>query len=284
MTRRPPRRPAERPHRHVVRRHRHRRRPQRSDERGVPRAGRPAHAGARAAAPGRRRGHHRGAAAGVLVHHVLLRAQPAAAGDHPRAEPGRARLPAADDAVGLPPDRRRRLPAVRQRPRAERADDPAALAARRRRLHPLPLRPRPRHPGGPAAVRQPAAEHLRHRPRGPGRRRLDAQAPRRPGAQGRARHRPAADRQRGRLARRLLRARGDQGLPRVVVDHRHPDRPDVRRLRAGAAVPQDGRARRAPRLVGVPQGRERRVHPGARARRAGVRRRDRARTPMWTGS
>ena len=48
-------------------------------------------------------------------------------------------------------------------------------------------------------------------------------------------------------------------------------------LRAGAAVPQDGRARRPPRLVGVPQGRQRRLHPGAQPGRAGVRRRGPAR-------
>ena len=87
-----------RPSRHVVRRHRRRRRPQRARQRGVPLEGRPAHAGPRAAAPGRRRGDHRGAAARLLVHHVLLRAEPAAAGDHPRARPGRARVHAADDA------------------------------------------------------------------------------------------------------------------------------------------------------------------------------------------
>ena len=93
----------------------------------------------------------------LLVHHVLLRAEPAAPGDHPRARPGRARLPAADDAVVVPPDRRRRLPAARRRPRPEPAGDPAPLAARRRRLRPLPPRPRPGLPGDPAAVRQRAA-------------------------------------------------------------------------------------------------------------------------------
>ena len=40
-----------------------------------------------------------------------------------------------------------------------------------------------------------------------------------------------------------------------------------------------GRARRALRLVGVPQGRQRRLHPGARPGGAGVRRRDPARRP-----
>ena len=49
------------------------------------------------------------------------------------------------------------------------------------------------------------------------------------------------------------------------------------RLRAGAALPQDGRARRPPRLVGVPQGRQRRLHPGARPGGPVVRRRDPAR-------
>ena len=232
----------------------------------------------------RRRGHHRGAAAGVLVHHVLVRAEPAAARDRPRAQPGRARVPAADDAGRLPPDRRRRLPALRRRRRAERADDPAALAARRRRLHALQLRPRPGHPDGAAAVRQPAARHLRQRPGGPGRRRLDAQAPRQRRPEDDPRHRADADRQRGRPARRLLRVRAAQGLPRVVLQHRQPDRPDVRRLRPRAALPQDGRARRAPRLLVVPQGRQRRLHPGARSRGAVVRRRDRARRARRPGA
>ena len=129
----------------------------------------------------------------------------------------------------------------------------------------------------------PPPEHLRHRPRGPGRRRLDAQAPRQRRPEDDPRHRADADRQRGRPARRLLRVRAAQGLPRVVLQHRQPDRPDVRRVRAGAALPQDGRARRAPRVVVVPQGRQRRVHPGARSRGPVVRRRDRARTPTSTG-
>ena len=67
------------------------------------------------------------------------------------------------------------------------------------------------------------------------------------------------------LAGRLLRERDDQGLPRVVEHHRLQGRPDVAGLRAGAALPQDGRARRAPRLVGAAQERQRRLHPGAGA-------------------
>ena len=96
--------PHDRPHRHVVRRDRRRRRPQRPDQRGVPRQGRPAHAGARAARrSSAARRSPRSCVPGLLVHHVLLRAEPAAAGDHPRARPGRARLPAADDAVVFHP-------------------------------------------------------------------------------------------------------------------------------------------------------------------------------------
>ncbi len=163
----------------TVRRDRRRRWPQRSGQRRLPRQGRAAHPGPRAAPPRRRRGDHRGAGARVLLHHVLLRAQPAAAGDHPRARPGRARVPAADDAVLVPPDRRRRLPAARRRPRPERPGDPPPLASRRRRLRPLPPRPRPGLPGGPAAVRQPAARRLRQGPRGPGRREVAARPPRR---------------------------------------------------------------------------------------------------------
>ena len=50
----------------------------------------------------------------------------------------------------------------------------------------------------------------------------------------------AAHRQRVGLARGLLRARGGQGLPRLLEHHRLQGRADVARLRAGAAVPQDG--------------------------------------------
>ena len=88
---------------------------------------------------------------------------------------------------------------------------------------------------------------------------------------------PAADRQRRRLPRRLLRVRHPQGLPRLVVDHRHQGRAALAGLRARAALPLARRARRRVRRVGVPQGRQRRVHPGARPGRRVVRRRDRAR-------
>ena len=82
-------------------------------------------------------------------------------------------------------------------------------------------------------------------------------------ADGAAQPGAAADRQRRRLPRRLLRVRHPQGLALVVGDHRHQGRADVAGLGARAAVPQHGRARRQPRLVGVPQGRQRRLHAGA---------------------
>ncbi len=72
-----------------VRRDRRRRRPQRAHPRGVPREGGAAHPGAGEERRRRRRGDHRGAGAGLPVHDVLLRAEPAAARDHPRARPGR---------------------------------------------------------------------------------------------------------------------------------------------------------------------------------------------------
>ena len=109
--------------------------------------------------------------------------------------------------------------------------------------------------------------------------RLAGLAPRRRRPEGHARPGPAAHRQRRRLPRRLLRERHPQGLHRLLGHHRHQGRPDVAGLRAGAALPLAGRARRPLRRVGVPQGRQRRVHPGARAGGAGVRRRDRARRP-----
>ena len=55
--------------------------------------------------------------------------------------------------------------------------------------------------------------------------------------------------------------------------HRQQGRADVAGLGPGAAVPPDGRAGRPPRVVGLPQGRQRRLHPGAAARRGVVRRR-----------
>ena len=61
------------------------------------------------------------------------------------------------------------------------------------------------------------------------------------------------------------------------LDHRLQGRADVAGLGAGAALPQDGRARRPPRVVGLPQGRQRRLHPGAGPRSGGVRRGDPAR-------
>ena len=84
----------------------------------------------------------------------------------------------------------------------------------------------------------------------------------------------AAHRQRRRLPRRLLRVDAAQGLPGLVVDHRLEGRPALAGIRAGAALPLPGRARRRVRHVGLPQGRQRRLHPGAGPRGGGVRRRD----------
>ena len=53
--------------------------------------------------------------------------------------------------------------------------------------------------------------------------------------------------------------------------------PRVPGLRPGAALPFAGRARRRVRVLGLPQGRKRRIHPGAGARGAGVRGGDPAR-------
>ena len=90
---------------------------------------------------------------------------------------------------------------------------------------------------------------------------------------------PLAHRQLRRLPRRLLRERHHQGLVVVVEHHRQQGRAAVAGLGFGAAVPQPRRARRPLRFMGLPQGRQRRVHPGAGACRAGVRRRDRRRHP-----
>ena len=64
-------------------------------------------------------------------------------------------------------------------------------------------------------------------------------------------------------------SRHPQGLHGLVGDHRHQGRAVLAGVGARAAVPPAGRARRRVRRVGVPQGRQRRVHPGAGARRAG---------------
>ena len=72
----------------------------------------------------------------------------------------------------------------------------------------------------------------------------------------------------------LLRERHHQGLPVLPRHDRQLGRADVAGLRPRAALPPDGRARRRDGRVVVPQGRQRRVHAGARAGRAGVRRRD----------
>ena len=104
-----------------LRRHRHRRRPQRPRQRRVPGQVRPQDADHRAAPPRRRRGHHRGAAPGLLVHDVLVRAEPAAAGHHPRPRADQARLHAAADVDDLRARRRGRLPAVHPGPRPEPA-------------------------------------------------------------------------------------------------------------------------------------------------------------------
>ena len=216
---------------------------------------------------------------GLLVHDVLLRPQPAAARDRPRARPGQARLHAADDAVRRSTRPGRRLPAARRRPRAEPPGDPPALAARRRRLR------RSTTTTWTGSARRcgrcfdnPPPNIFGNDPEDEARRGVAA-ATTSAASSSRCMHDvvrlltgSAAD-----CARRLLRARGAQGLPRLLEHHRLQGRADVAGLRPGAALPQAGRARRPPRLVGVPQGRQRRLHPGAGARRRGVRRRDPAR-------
>ena len=71
--------------------------------------------------------------------------------------------------------------------------------------------------------------------------------------EGAARRRPAADRQRRGLPRRLLRVGHPQGLPGLVGDHRDQGRAVFAGLRARAALPLARRARRRVRGVGVPQ-------------------------------
>ena len=84
----------------------------------------------------------------------------------------------------------------------------------------------------------------------------------------------AHDREHRGLPRRLLRIGPAQGVDRLVGDHRLQGRPAIRRLGPGPPVPLPRRARRVLRLLGVPQGRQRRLHPGPGTSRRGVRRRD----------
>ena len=169
--------------------------------------------------------------AGLLVHDVLLRAEPAAAGDHPRARPGQARLHAADDAVVVPPDRRRRLPAARRRPRPEHPGDP------RHSPHDADAYDRYHHDlDRVCQAIQPlfdnaAAERLRQGPRGPGRRRVAARPPRRRRAEGHARRRPAAHRQRRRTGS-------------TTTSSTRPSRASTPRRASSAR--RSGRCRRAP--------------------------------------
>ena len=248
-----------------VRRHRHRRRAQRPGQRRVSRQVRPQDARPRTPSPRRRRGDHRGAATGLLVHDVLVRPQPAAAGHHPRARTDQARLHAAADVVVLRPDGERRLPVAHPGPQREPQGDRAPLQARRRRLRPVRARHRDGLPGDQAAARHGPAGHLQQRPRGAHRARVDRLALPQARQARPPQRRPPADRQRGRLPRRLLRVGHRQGLPRVLEHHRDEGRTAVAGLGPRPALPLARRARRRVRGVGLPQGRQRRVHPGARA-------------------
>ena len=229
-------------------------------------------------APGRRRGDHRGAASRLPLHHVLVRAEPAAARHHPRARPGQARLHADPDAVVVRADGERRLPAAR----ARTATRTSRRSCGTRRTTPTRWTATSTTSSGSARWSSRCSTRRRRTSSASRRRTSPTSAellepPQRRRAEGHARPGPAAHRQRRRLPRRLLRERHPQGLHGLVRDHRHQGRPDVAGLRPGAAVPLDGRARRPLRLVGVPQGRQRRLHPGAGPGGAGVRRRDPAR-------
>ena len=263
---------ARRPH---LRRDRHRWRPQRPGQRRLSREGGPQDPDHRASPPRRWRGHHRGAAPGLLVHDVLVRAVAVAAGHHPRPGADQARLHAAADVVDASgPRRERRLPAVHPGPQPEPQGDRAALQARRRRVRPVHPRHRDGLPGHQAAARHGPAGHLQRRPRGAdgaGRARLALPQARQAGAPQR---RPAPDRQRRGLPRRLLRLGAAQGLPRLIEHHRHEGRAAIAGFGPRAALPLDRGARRRVRVVGLPQEGQRRVHPGAGARGPVLRRRD----------
>ena len=100
-----------------------------------------------------------------------------------------------------------------------------------------------------------------------------------------AQRRPAADRQRRGLPGRLLRV---TTCSRATSRRRRSSAPRSGPMSQGSGLvllfhslgEHDG----AVRLVGVPQGRQRRLHPGAGPRRAGVRRRDPARVAGRPGA
>ena len=125
-------------------------------------------------------------------------------------------------------------------------------------------------------------ERLRQGPRGPGRRRVAARPPRRRRAEGDARRRAAAHRQRLGLARGLLRARGGQGLPRVLEHHRLEGRADVARAPAwcccstrwASTTGTSGRGR-STRAATAASRRCSRGRPRRTARRSGSERRSR---------
>ncbi len=232
------------------------------------------HADPRAAPPRRRRGDHRGAAPRLLVHHLLVRALAAPAADRPRAGARQARLHAAAHVVHLRPDGERRLPLAEPGPRPEPQGDRPPQQAGRRRLRAVHARHGHGLPGAQAAARPGAARPLQRRPGGAVGPRGTWAAVQADGQAHPPQRRAAADRQRRRLPRRLLRVRDPQGLPRELEHHRHQGRAALAGLGPRAALPLAGRARRRVRRLGLPQEGQRRVHAGARPRGAGVRGRD----------
>ena len=185
-------------------------------------------------APRRRRGDHRGAACPgfsfTTFSYALSLLRP---GDHPRARPGRARVPAADDAVVVPPDRRRRLPAARRRPRRRTSRRSAGT----RGTTPTPTTATTTTSTGSCQAVRPLFDNAAART-------SSARTPRtRPTSAWLLDHLGGVERKVMHdvvrlltgsavgLARGLLRARGRQGLPRVV---------------AASSAPRSARCRPAP--------------------------------------
>ena len=208
-------------------------------------------------------GHHRGAASRLLVHDLQLRALAAAAADHPGAGADQARLSAAADVDRFAPAttastcastatttrRCARSPASRDADAYEQYshDLDRVCQAIKPLLDTVPP-DRSATTGGAAG------------PGGPG------LAAAQPGQADAAQRGAAADRERRRLPRRLLRVAPAQGVPGLVLDHRLQGRAALAGERPGPALPLPGRARRRIRELGLPQGRQRRLHAGAGAR------------------
>ena len=185
--------------------------------------------------------------------------------DHPGARPGQARLHAAADAVVVPPDGERRLPPARRGPTTRTSQeimrhsphDADAIDRYEHDMDRVCQAVKPLFDNAPPNIFGKDPEDQAD---------IDvaARPPRRDRAEGHARHRPAAHRQRrptcSTTTSRATSSRATIASSGIIGTKVGP-------MSQGSGLVLlfhiDGRARRPLRLVGVPQGRQRRLHPGA---------------------